>query len=77
MPGDFDLDGTPRHGIFSWLVKTKNQWLLLAVHNVNKREPVPPAKKTSGNCYHFNKKSFLYPCKFLPIQNMRSFAVIF
>ena len=45
MSGDFDPDGTPRmprHGIFSWLVaKTKNQWLLLSVHNVNKREQVP------------------------------------
>lgn len=39
---DFDPNGSPRtlrHGIFSWLVfKTKGQWLLLAVHNVNKRE---------------------------------------
>jgi uncharacterized protein (TIGR02246 family) len=42
MKGDFDPDGTPRnprHGVFSWLVvKQNNEWLLLAVHNVNVRE---------------------------------------
>jgi uncharacterized protein (TIGR02246 family) len=40
--GDVDPDGKsriPRKGIFTWVVtKTNNQWLLLAVHNVNIRE---------------------------------------
>jgi uncharacterized protein (TIGR02246 family) len=40
--GDVDPDGTPRrprNGIFTWVViKQKQQWLLLAVHNVNIRE---------------------------------------
>jgi uncharacterized protein (TIGR02246 family) len=48
ISGDFDPDGTtrtPRHGIFSWLIsKTKNQWLILAVHNVNKRESTTTVK---------------------------------
>jgi hypothetical protein len=41
ITGDLDADGTPRkprHGIFTWVViKTKGQWLLLAVSNVNIR----------------------------------------
>ncbi|MEJ7693019.1 SgcJ/EcaC family oxidoreductase [Daejeonella sp.] len=48
LRGDFDPDGTPRqprHGIFTWvIIKDKGQWKLLAVHNVNKREPVLPDK---------------------------------
>ena len=48
LSGDFDPDGTPRqprHGIFTWvIIKDKGQWQLLAVHNVNKREMVLPAK---------------------------------
>lgn len=43
ITGDFDPDGTPRaprQGIFTWVVPKQNaQWLLLAVHNVNIREP--------------------------------------
>ena len=42
ITGDVDPDGKPRkprHGVFTWVVtKQKNQWLLLAVHNVNIRE---------------------------------------
>ena len=42
ITGDVDPDGkprTPRHGIFTWIVtKENNQWLILAVHNVNIRE---------------------------------------
>ena len=42
ITGDVDPDGkprTPRHGIFTWVVtKENNQWLILAVHNVNIRE---------------------------------------
>jgi uncharacterized protein (TIGR02246 family) len=42
ISGDVDPDGKarePRHGVFTWVViKQKNQWLLLAVHNVNIRE---------------------------------------
>jgi uncharacterized protein (TIGR02246 family) len=48
ISGDFDPDGTPRkprHGIFTWVVvKDKGQWQLLAVHNVNIREPISPIK---------------------------------
>jgi uncharacterized protein (TIGR02246 family) len=48
ISGDFDPDGTPRtprHGIFTWVVnKEKGQWLLLAVHNVNIRDPVSASK---------------------------------
>jgi uncharacterized protein (TIGR02246 family) len=48
MSGDFDPDGTPRkprHRIFTWVVnKQDGQWLLLAVENVNIREPVPSPK---------------------------------
>ena len=48
VKGDNDPDGTPRpprHGIFTWLVsKQKGQWQLLAVHNVNIREPNSLAK---------------------------------
>lgn len=44
ISGDFDPDGTPRnprHGIFTWIAtKENNEWLLLAVHNVNVREAV-------------------------------------
>jgi len=46
--GDYDPDGTPRkprHGIFTWVVtKNTGKWLLVAVHNVNIREPLPSAK---------------------------------
>lgn len=42
ITGDVDPDGKPRiprHGIFTWVVtKESNQWLILAVHNVNIRE---------------------------------------
>jgi uncharacterized protein (TIGR02246 family) len=42
ITGDLDPDGkarVPRHGIFTWVVmKENNQWLILAVHNVNIRE---------------------------------------
>lgn len=45
ITGDFDPDGTPRaprQGIFTWVItKGKAQWQLLAVHNVNFREPAP------------------------------------
>lgn len=44
ITGDSDPDGTPRqprHGIFTWVViKQKTEWLIVAVHNVNKREAV-------------------------------------
>jgi uncharacterized protein (TIGR02246 family) len=44
LSGDFDPDGTPRqprNGIFTWVVTKENgQWLLAAVHNVNKRKTV-------------------------------------
>lgn len=42
ITGDVDPDGKarkPRHGVFTWVAtKQKDQWLLLAVHNVNIRE---------------------------------------
>lgn len=42
ITGDVDPDGSIRplrHGIFTWVVtKTKQEWLILAVHNVNIRE---------------------------------------
>jgi len=42
ITGDVDPDGKPRpprQGIFTWVAtKEKDQWLLLAVHNVNTRE---------------------------------------
>lgn len=42
ITGDVDPDGkprVPRKGIFTWVVtKENNQWLVLAVHNVNIRE---------------------------------------
>ncbi len=48
LSGDNDPDGTPRkprHGLFTWVVmKEKKQWQLLAVHNVNIREPMATAK---------------------------------
>ena len=53
ITGDFDPNGTPRvprQGIFTWVVtKEKAQWLLLAVHNVNIREPSAwwPASKVA------------------------------
>ncbi len=43
LMGDTHHDGTPsdpRHGISTWvLTKQNNQWLLLAVHNVNIEAP--------------------------------------
>ena len=43
LSGDTHHDGTtsdPRHGISTWvLAKENNQWLLLAVHNVNIEAP--------------------------------------
>ncbi len=48
LKDDYDADGTPRkprHGIFTWVVvKEKEEWLLLAGHNVNIREPVVTTK---------------------------------
>ncbi len=42
ITGDVDPDGSVRplrHGLFTWVVtKTKQGWLILAVHNVNIRE---------------------------------------
>ena len=42
ITGDVDPDGSVRplrHGIFTWVAtKTKQEWLILAVHNVNIRE---------------------------------------
>lgn len=42
ITGDVDPDGVarkPRHGLFTWVVTKQNdQWLILAVHNVNIRE---------------------------------------
>jgi uncharacterized protein (TIGR02246 family) len=42
ITGDVDPDGVarkPRHGLFTWIVtKKNNEWLILAVHNVNIRE---------------------------------------
>jgi uncharacterized protein (TIGR02246 family) len=48
IKGDNDPDGTPRKprsGIFTWVVsKERKEWRLLAVHNVNIREPLSPSR---------------------------------
>jgi uncharacterized protein (TIGR02246 family) len=45
IKGDKDPDGTPRQprqGISTWVVaKQKEQWLIIATHNTNLREPLP------------------------------------